>query len=136
MAALTAAQKAQIRLYLGYPSLFRYKDTRLESTFDALDQEAIDLIATNLAAIQVVETAIVGVEINKAGLKRADDIEFYNGKSMSEIKSYGRMYVSRVSIVLGVPIYSDVFGTQGYLGDKYTGILGMPSGAAGRIKLG
>lgn len=126
MSTLSNAHKAQIRLYLGYPDLFKYKNTRLESVISdsVLSSEAQDLIISALNSLAVVESFILGTAIQMGGLKRVDDVEFFSGKTTKEIRHYGKMYVSRISITLGVPVYSDVFGTKGYLGDTFSGLLG------------
>lgn len=125
--ALTATEKAQIRLYLGYPDYFRYKHTRLESVLDNISPESEALIRDSLTKLTTVETAILDAGTNTAGLKRVDEIWFENGSKRSlEVRKTGRQYVSRISIITGVPIYSDVFGSTGYLGDKFSG-LGSPN---------
>lgn len=118
---LSDTQKAQTRLYLGYPDHFRYKNTRLESVLDNLSAEAETQVTSVLASIVIVETALLSAGVTAAGLKRVDEIWFENGsKRASEIRKSGRMFVSRLSIIAGVPIYSDVFGTGGYLGDSFS----------------
>jgi hypothetical protein len=118
---LTDTQKAQMRLYLGYPDHFRYKHTRLESVLDNLSPEAETQVASALASIATVETAILE-SVGTAGVKRVDEIWFENGwVRASQVRKTGRMYVARLSIISGVPIYSDVFGTAGYLGDSFSG---------------
>lgn len=119
--SLTLSQRSSIRLYLGYPDVYRYKDTRLESVFESISDEAEALIVSALASITTVEAQIAAVQA-AAGLKRVDDIWFQDGQSMlNGLRRQGRQYVSRISITLGVTVYSDVFGVAGYLGDAYSG---------------
>lgn len=119
---LSETQKASIRLYLGYPDNFRWQNTRLESVLENLSTDAESLVGGMLANIATIETTLLSDGISGAGVKRVDEIWFENGwKRTSELRKLGRMYVSRISIVTGVPIYSDVFGTQGYLGDSFSG---------------
>ncbi len=135
---LTNVQKSAIRMCLGYPDLFRYQSTRLESILnsDQLSKEAEDLIVQALNNFAIVETHVLGTSISMSGLKKVGDIEMYQGKSTVEIRGYGKMYVGRISIILGVPIYSDVFSGVGYLGDSFSGPLGQASGGGGKIRLG
>lgn len=134
---LTDTQKAQIRLYLGYPDMLRYRHTRLESVLLNLSPEAEVIVAGCLTTLVTVEAAILEAGTSGAGLKRVDEIWFENGTvRSSEIKKTGRQYVSRISITLGVPIYSDVFGSQGYLGDTFSGSGGGQRGGAGFYGLG
>lgn len=132
--AFTATQQTQIRLYLGYPDAFRYKNTRLESMIDdgALSPEAETSVIAMLASIALIEAKILSTGLDAAGIKAVDEIHFFENKTWKELRNYGKMYVGRVSITLGVPIYSDVFGTGGYLGDKYSaGGLGTPDNGRG-----
>ncbi len=133
----TDEQKAKIRLYLGYPDHFRYKHTRLESVVDNLSAEAETIVIDLLAKLETVETAVLDAGINGAGIRRVDEIWFENGsKRSSEVKKTGRQYVARISIITGVPIYSDVFGTQGYLGDSFSGSGGGQRSPGGFFGLG
>ncbi len=103
---LTDSQKAQIRLYLGYPDFFRFKHTRLESVLSRLSPEAEDLIAIALAKLEAVEVAITDKGVDTAGIKRVDEVWFENGwRAATEIRKTGRMYVSRISIITGVRLW-------------------------------
>lgn len=125
---LADMQKALVRLYLGYPDHFRYKHTRLESVLENLSPDAEVQIGDNLTKIASIEEIILDA-INTAGIKRVDEIWFENGtKRLTELRKAGRQYVSRISIITGVPIYSDVFGSQGYLGDSFSGSGGGQGG--------
>jgi hypothetical protein len=119
--ALSDAEKASCRMYLGYPDLNRYKNPRLESIFvdGVLSLEAEGLIRTALTNLATVETKILS-RLGVAGIKRADEVEFFKSAVYTEMRNWGRMYVSRISVTTGVPIYSDIFSTSGYLGDKYS----------------
>lgn len=133
---LTESQKASIRLYLGYPDYFRDQHTRLESVLLNLSPESEEIIGGCLDRLATIETALMEAGTDGAGVKRVDEIWFENGKvRTSEIKKLGRQYVSRISIVTGVPIYSDVFGSAGYFGDSFSGF-GSPQGGGGFYGLG
>lgn len=134
---LTDSQKAKIRLYLGYPDLFRYKHTRLESVLNNLSIDAESQIADLLGKLETVETAVLDAGTNAAGVRRVDEIWFETGsKRATEVRKLGRQYVGRLSIITGVPIYSDVFGTQGYLGDSFSGSGGGQRQGGGFFGLG
>lgn len=138
--ALTDTQKAQIRLYLGYPDGFRFKHTRLESVLDNLSPEAETLIGTLLTNLATIEARILAgatntsLSVMMAGLKRVDEIWFETGTTKSStvnagfqnLKDAGKYYVGRISVITGVPIYSNVFGGGGYLGDDFFPGLGTP----------
>jgi len=131
---LTDMQKAQVRLYLGYPDHFRYKHTRLESVLDRLSPEAEVLVTKSLEKLETIENILLEAGTTGAGLKRVDEIWFDNGSVRTvEIRKSGRQFVARISIITGVPIYSDVFGSQGYLGDTFSGGFGKPDNGGWRF---
>lgn len=118
---LSPMQKAQIRLFLGYPDHFRYKSTRLEGVLDNLSPEAETQVAELIGQIKDIETQALSAGTVNAGLKRVDEIWFETGTTrVTTVRKTGRHYVSRLSILLGVPIYSDYFGGGGYEGDSFT----------------
>lgn len=120
--AFTDAQKAKIRRYLGYPDVFRYANTRLESAIDVIGgrAEVQALVEADLTALDAVDTKLSSVASSQGGLKRIDDIEFYEGQAVSQIQSDGRRLVGRLSITFGVPVQGDVFGSGGYTGDEWS----------------
>lgn len=128
---LTDMQKATVRLYLGYPDHFRYKHTRLESVLENLSVEADAQVAALLVKVDTIETLILE-SAQTAGVKRVDEIWFETGsKRPAELRKAGKQYVARISIITGVPIYSDVFGSQGYLGDSFSSGGGRSTGFYG-----
>ncbi len=116
---LNNSQKSAVRMALGHSDLFRLADTRLESILssDSLSDEAEALIVTQLNSLAQVEAFILGNSISTAGIKRIDVIELYQGRSSSEIRGYGRMYVGRISTILGCPVVRDIFASGGYCGN-------------------
>lgn len=133
--ALTAQQQAQIRQYLGYPDLFRYKNVRLEGAINGnLSAEAEALIDGHLTTLATIDAALTsGVGLTTAGIKKADEVEFFGAMTtISALRALGRTVAGRISTALGVPIFADYFGGAGYPGDAYSDILGAPSGGNGR----
>lgn len=144
MSTLTGAERTKARSYLGYPNLFRFKNTRLESTFEQLDADAEVLFRAYLVQLVAADTAIGGSLAGVGGssststatigqsIKKVDEIEFYaagsSTSSSSEpaktgidwARSIGREYAGKLSILLGVPLYSDYFAEGGYLGDTFS----------------
>lgn len=129
--ALTDTQKAKIRRYLGYPDIFRYKNTRLEGVLQAstLSAEAEALIVADLATLDALDLKLTGsdgVAVGSAGVKRVDEIELQGGgQTITDLRSIGRMVVGRISTALGVPIFADFFSAAGYPGDFYSELGGM-----------
>jgi hypothetical protein len=143
--ALTTLQQTQIRFYLGYPDLNRYKNTRLEGVIAvsgvlSVDAESIvtDTLTQLVALDAKLTTIATSVVVQSAGVKKVDEIEFFEKRSViNDLRKVGRMLVTRLSNILGVPIYGDVYGESGYPGDKYSaGGLGSSPTAGNLIPIG
>lgn len=134
MSLLSEQQKSAIRLYLGYPDGFRYRNTRLESVMDNISDEAvkqIESILENLASLDV--TIVSSGVVSASGVKRVDEITFFdpiNGVNIGfkNGKEAGKWLVGRLSIILGTPINASAFGAAGYPGDSF-----MPGFGGGGI---
>jgi hypothetical protein len=149
--AFTEAQRVQIRFYLGFTDLFRDHNHRLESAMTVVGdrpatQAQIELILASLVTAEAsLQTAVTSVASGTAtgGIKKVDEAEFYqtstssstsiDDKAIENARRNCRMYASRLSIMLGVPIVGDVFGGLGYQGDRWMG-RGFQGG--GEIPLG
>lgn len=143
--AFTTTQQAQIRMYLGYPDLFRYKDTRLEgiitgTNFSAEAESLVTDILNQLVALDARlagSGGVVGSAVAKAGVKKLDEIEFFQGQNITDLRKIGRQLATRLSNMLGVPFYGDAFGEGGYIGDSYSaGGLGRANSGRNVIPLG
>lgn len=143
--SLTGAQTTAIRQYLGYASLNRYLNTRLEGTFTALDadgESAVVAILTELATVDAV-LATAGLTVSAQGtLKQVDEVQWYDtttgAVNGSGALTRGRMLITRLSTLLGVPPYGDYFGRNGYPGDTYSefGLSPGVNGNTGGFRLG
>lgn len=142
--ALSTTEKAQARLYLGYSGLFRYLHTRLEGALTSLDADGETLVRTQLTSLASLDTALGTAVTSSAGVKKADEVEFFGSSTatggmtrIEELRRQGRLLVGRLSTMLGVPVYADYFGDDGYPGDTYSD-LGLPGGrrGSGTIPLG
>jgi hypothetical protein len=122
---LQLAEKAKIRLYLGYPDEMRYANTRLEGCLTTISDEAVDQVRSLLTSIAAVDTLIATVGLANLGLSRVDEIWFQKGNvQINQQRQAGRIFIGQLSIILGVPRYSDYYGSQGYLGDSFSGLGG------------
>lgn len=136
--ALTTAQQSAIRSFLGYADIFRYKNPRLEGVLapgllSADAETLVDNILTQLAAVDAALTGTggsPGIAQQAAGVKKLDEIEFFEGRAIRDLKRIGRMLITRLSTILGVPPYSDYYGEEGYPGDTYSAD-GLASGSGG-----
>jgi hypothetical protein len=123
--AFTEAQKVKIRLFLGFPDVFQDNNARLESAIDVIGtrsdtQTEVETLLVNLAAAD----AKVNGLLTSAGIKKVDEVEFFpsssGSSSVTDARSYGRLWASRLSIIFGVPLQGDAFGTRGYEGDSWS----------------
>ncbi|NUP13761.1 MAG: hypothetical protein HOW73_47600 [Polyangiaceae bacterium] len=124
--AFTTAQKISIRKYLGLPSVHLDQDSRLESAIDLIGtvpeaQTEVEALLTQLTAVQTELTN----SLAQAGLKRAEDVEWYQAGAGSSVidqkRAEGRRYCNQLSIIFGVPIVHDYFGEGGYQDDSWRG---------------
>jgi hypothetical protein len=139
--AFTEGQKVTLRLLLGYPDIFRQHNPRLESVFDIIGErpETQAAVETLIEAVVDFDPQLVSL-LQFAGLKRAEDVEWYQNLSskwsapQEAVRSHGRMLIGRISRLMGVPILGDYFGTGGYPGDWFMGSGNQMSG--GVVPLG
>lgn len=116
--AFSDAQKVQLRKWLGYPQAARDIYSHLESTFttvgaDATVQTEVEAILAKLALVD----PKVDASMTTAGLKRAEDIEWYEGTSVvSSVAHVGRMYCQRLSTIFNIELGSDAFASGPGLG--------------------
>lgn len=117
----TDAQKALIRRYLGYPDVYRQANPRLEGALDVVGSrsETQALVEGDLAALVAIEAKLSGSVLSSAGVRKVDEIEFFERGNLETTRSEGRRICGRMSALFGVPLCADVFGTQGYRSDAW-----------------
>lgn len=115
--AFTTAQLAQIRSYLGYPSVWLFLDPRLEGTMQVVgnDPDASGITVTILGNLAAIDAALMGTAVPSAGVHALSgaDVELFEGKQKQELCDHGRMWCSRLSSLFGVPLAGDVYGRGG-----------------------
>jgi hypothetical protein len=118
--ALTEAQRATVRLVMGWPSRWHQTSNELEQSMSALDSSPEDLarvllILPKIADIDTRITAALGcVRVAEAGTVRMKDD---NGLSL--LRREGRRLVNQLSSELGCPKGTDYFGTgRGFAGNN------------------
>lgn len=127
---LTTAQQTAIRFYLGQSSIHRYLNPRLEGLWGALDSDSENIIITILGQLAAVDNRLfgsgvgfdIGFAAKAAGVKALEEIQFAgDGAAVDRgLRRLGRVLISRLSGILGVPPYADVYGSQGWPGDNYS----------------
>lgn len=137
--AFTETQKSQIRLALGFPDVFLDNNSRLESAIELVGgRPSTQAIVDGLLTAVVAVSTELAASLSFAGLKRAEDVEWYgNGAGGSAVidqkRSSGRQLCAQISIIFGVPIVADMFGERGYTGDRW---MSAPFQMGGVIPLG
>lgn len=97
---------------------------------DQISDEAEVQIRATLAILDKIDTLITTTGLANAGISRVDEIWFAKNTTMvAQQRQVGRQYVARLSIILGVGVNSDIFGSSGYLGDDFGHGLGEPNGS-------
>lgn len=120
--ALTATQRADVRLTLGWPAQFHQTNSRLEQAMNALDTEPeheAQVIAL-LASVVDIDTKLVDahkrLKAVKVGSINLDTLR----SEIAGLRMEGRRFVARLASILGVPTQNDYFGSsaRGYA-DRY-----------------
>lgn len=135
--AFSTTEQAQIRAYLGYTDLFRYKNVRLEGVLNGnLSVDAETLVRNNLAKLAIIDTAIdSGAGFATAGVEQLDEMKFFPHQTIKDLRAIGRSIIGRISTTIGVPPYADYYGEGGYPGDTYSEF-GLNGGNNGLIPRG
>ena len=132
--AFTELERANIRKYLGFPSLFKQFQPRLENAMNSVQSVAdggqmptadtennIRLVLTQLANV---DTQLVNMQgllfVVDAG---SDKVSINPTKAMFMLKIEGRRIISQLSIPLGCKALSDYYGSTryatGFEGDSF-----------------
>lgn len=119
--ALTDAQKAQVRLYLGFSDMSRTTPThwRLESmmgaSLSAEGEAVVVALLASLSAVDATYTTGSSSALATAGLKSVDNgaVVWQDGAMgvQTSLAAQGRRFVNRLARTLGVEPFADVFGT-------------------------
>lgn len=107
--ALTATQKADVRLFLGWSARFHQTDSQLEMAIVAIQDDAaaeaqISALLLEVANIDTkIKAAYPRLQASKVG-----SIELNSGE-VGTLRSEGRRFVGRMATILGVDVRKDVF---------------------------
>ena len=120
--AFTNAERVKIRQLIGFPSVLLDRNSRLESAMDLIGADVDGAAAARAIMVNAATTdAALLVAQGDAGLKRAEDLEWYQSEEFRSLSSEGRRYCSQLSMLFGVPLVGDYYGTGGYRGDDWAG---------------
>lgn len=112
--ALSNADKAQVRYYLGYSGRFYQVTTVLEQAMIAIDTDAdiVTLIQSILVTLADVDTRITDALSRLKALRLEGDAVLPGMGEIGGLRSHGRMYAGRMAAILGVPIVRNPFSTS------------------------
>jgi hypothetical protein len=108
--ALTDGQKAQIRLYLGYPDVNRSMRPALEGAMLALSADAELLIEDLLTRLDSLQTTLEGAWAFQS-VKRAEEVTLSGFDGLVALRSEGKRLVNQISSILGVQPLTTPFDT-------------------------
>jgi len=117
-APFTPAERAQIRMYLGWSDQFRDIDTRLESQMDTVGNrpEADVGAAANVRSI-LTKLANVDLSLESGmGNQTLNTVEggtsFQGEKEMAAYRKHGRNLIQRLAIIFDVKPKRDYYGEE------------------------
>jgi hypothetical protein len=122
--ALTEAQKADCRLYLGY-ARGRDLNPALEYRLDAgvLTAEEEARVGSTLVLLAALDAKLQGAALNNLDLERAEDVTFLGPAQLVALRAQGRMLVGRLAILLEVEVARDFFDAGGGTGGSMGGFI-------------
>lgn len=129
--SLTATQRGQIRLYIGWSARFYQTDSRLEQAMNGMDTrpEETLLILSELTRLIAVDAKLDDAA-NRFKAHKVGSIELQGDMELGLLRSQGRQAAGRMASLLGVEVRNDVFAGAGPRAYATAGGL-MPSDAGG-----
>lgn len=104
---LTLAQKARVRMYLGYARAMGGGDP-LERAFPGLTEEVEELVTETLASLATVETQLSNAR-TQAQFSRVEDVYFADSAGLRGLRAEGQRLCHRLASLIGVQVANDVF---------------------------
>jgi hypothetical protein len=99
--ALTDAQKAAVRRYLGYPDINRQAHSEIESALDVLSVEGEELVATLLSSLASIESKLTA-SWSRAGVERVEDVWFSATGGVDGLRAEGRRLAADLGNIFGL----------------------------------
>lgn len=107
--ALTATEVTTIRRLLGYADRNREAYWSLEAVAASITAETETAVRDLLTKVATLETQLVSLG-SRAGLKRAEDVEFYQGSDgYSSLRDEGDRLVTQIASLLNIEIRHSAF---------------------------
>lgn len=108
--ALSEAQRIEVRTYLGWSDRFHQTDSRLEQALNAIDlrPDSLAKVVALLASITDIETKLEDAH-GRLKARNVGSIALEAEIELGALRSEGRRFVGRMSVLLGVECRHDVF---------------------------
>ena len=113
--ALTDAQKASVRRWLGYPDVNRQAHSGLEGALTALSSEGEAVVVAVLDHLATIDETLQS-SWGRQKVLRAEDVTLAGGDEIVALRREGRRLVGQVAAALDVQPLRDVFGGAGASG--------------------
>lgn len=110
--ALTAEEKAAVRLYTGRSDQFRDLDTTLESQLDSVSPAAEAQVRVVLSQLAAIDAKIQSAALNNMDLERAEDVTFRGPEQLLGLMEYGRSLIQRLCVIFHIQPTRDYYGTE------------------------
>jgi hypothetical protein len=140
--ALSPAERASVRTYMGWSARFHQMDSALEQAMNALDQDSDSLALVQtpttglLARIADVDAKLLAADTTLL-VTAAGTVQLDPARQVALLRSKGRMFVGRLAALLGVPVREDYFAGAGpkgpFWGMAGTNGGGLPGGNMPRL---
>lgn len=101
--ALTNAQKAKVRRYLGYPDVNRLSFHNLEGAMTALSSDGETEVVDLLTQLAAVDTALSEAQ-DRQKLTRVEDVHFAGPGEIRALYHEGNRYAATLADVLDVQV--------------------------------
>lgn len=118
--ALTDAQKAKVRRYLGFPDVNRLSYSTIEGAMDVLSPEGETEVVSCLDAIAVLDADLTA-SWTRQMVEKAEDVTLRGFEEVQALRSEARRLVETLAAILNVTPYRDVFGGGGITGIMLNG---------------
>lgn len=106
--ALTSAQRAQVRRYLGYSDISAGGTSPLETAMDVLSTDGETIVGDILTEISTLRAQML-TNMGRMGLVRAEEVTFDNVNATPMLRAEGSRLVSELAGVFGVDVRRDPF---------------------------
>jgi hypothetical protein len=107
--ALTAAQKAKIRRYLGYPDVNRGLRLELEGAMTALSSDGETEVVDLLSKLATIETTLVEAQGRQKVIK-AEEVTLAGDAELRALWREGNRYAATLAAILGVDVLRNPYG--------------------------